>query len=140
MTKPPLIYLATPYSHPSEGVMEARFDWANEVAAHLFSKGFHVFSPVSHCHPINGKMRESRPNWEFWRDYDLRMLHLCDAMFLLKVEGWSQSSGVIAELSYAHDQLTPRISVEGESTDKLVFRTMCPFSAAFLQKYAHLLK
>ncbi len=46
------IYLATPYTDFDPAVRAARFFAVNKVAAHLMKKGFLVFSPISHTHPI----------------------------------------------------------------------------------------
>lgn len=48
----PLIYIAVPYSHKEESVRLARFESVNRAACFLMNKGYHVFSPISHTHPI----------------------------------------------------------------------------------------
>ena len=43
------IYLAIPFS----GIEEKSFKAATEIAGLLISKGYIVFSPITHSHPIN---------------------------------------------------------------------------------------
>ena len=109
-----LVYLACPYSHPDIAVRIARFDAANKAAAKLIEGGKHVFSPISHTHPIelasNGKLPAQ---WAFWAAYDERMLANCDRLIVLAIDGWTSSVGVQAEITIARrlnlpvDYLTP---------------------------------
>lgn len=99
MTKS-LVYLASPYSHPSLEVEEARFQAACQAAGHLMRAGVHVFSPIAHTHPI--KLVASLPgSWDYWRDYDESMLSACRALVVLQLEGWDLSSGVAGEIEIA---------------------------------------
>ncbi len=108
------MYLACPYSHPDLEVRQQRFDAANLAAGRLISSGKHVFSPISHTHPIelasNGKLPAE---WAFWAEYDERMLSNCDRLIVLAIDGWTSSTGVQAEIAIARklglpvDYLTP---------------------------------
>jgi hypothetical protein len=91
------IYLATPYSHPDPTVREARFRVVNAVAAQLMRAGHHVFSPISHCHPI-ALAGELPTDWKYWEAYDRGFLEWADEMYIVAQEGWAESAGVRAEI------------------------------------------
>ncbi len=95
-----LIYLATPYSSPNPYVRLKRFMHVNRFAAELMREGKHVFSPISHTHPI-AEQCALPTDWEFWRKYDEVMLSRCQSLVVLKVEGWETSKGVRAEMKIA---------------------------------------
>ena len=91
-----LIYLAVPYLHPDPKVRQRRFEQANRVAAELMRAGVHVFSPISHVHPI---AQHGLPiGWDFWEAYDRRFVSVCKAMVVLQLRGWEQSKGVQSEI------------------------------------------
>lgn len=100
--KKPLVYLAVPYSHPEPAVREARFAAVNKVAADLMRQGLHVFSPISHTHPI-AMAGELPLGWDFWEAFDRAYLSHCHKIIVLKLEGWDQSKGVTAELKIAKE-------------------------------------
>ena len=95
-----MIYLATPYSHPDPAVREQRFQVVNRAASSLKRRGFHVFSPISHSHPI--ALAGGLPlDWEYWAEDACTMLSACDAVIVLKQDGWPESVGVKAEIEIA---------------------------------------
>lgn len=95
-----LIYLATPYSDPDPAVRKGRFDIVNRVAADLMRDGLHIFSPISHAHPI--ALAGNLPKcWEFWQEYDRAILAACAKMIVLMQDGWKTSVGVTAERKLA---------------------------------------
>jgi hypothetical protein len=95
-----LVYLACPYSDPDPAVREERFQAANAEAARMMAAGMHVFSPISHTHPI--ALAGNLPlGWDFWESYDRTILQCCSRVVVLKLDGWSQSNGVLAEIELA---------------------------------------
>lgn len=98
--KKSLVYLACPYTHPDPAVREARFRAATRAAATLAAAGVHVFSPITHTHPI--LLAGDLPHgWEYWEAYDRAVLDACRSLVVLKLEGWDQSAGVQAEVEVA---------------------------------------
>jgi hypothetical protein len=75
-----LIYLACPYSDPDPAVMEKRFEAANMVALSLMIQGQHVFSPISHCHPL-AQLGGLPRGWDFWKKYDSTMISRCEELY-----------------------------------------------------------
>ena len=97
-----LIYLATPYSHEDPAIRQERFEVVNRVAASLMLAGEHVYSPISHTHPI--ALAGDLPKcWDFWQEFDRLMLSKCYKMLILRQEGWQESEGVKAERGIARE-------------------------------------
>ncbi|MFM2094105.1 MAG: hypothetical protein RIS70_1229 [Planctomycetota bacterium] len=100
-----MIYLATPYSHPDPAIREQRFATVSRVAAELVRAGQHVFSPISHSHPL--AIHGIRGDWEFWSAFDRRLLAICDEVVVLMLDGWRESRGVQAEIDLAIEMDLP---------------------------------
>ena len=97
-----LVYLATPYSHNDALIREHRFRVVNRVAADLMRRGVHVYSPISHTHPI-AEAGDLPKGWEFWEQYDRSVLSVCVRMIVLKQDGWEESRGVTEEIRISRD-------------------------------------
>lgn len=90
------IYLACPYSDPDPTIMEKRFKEATKAAGILIKKGYIVFSPITHCHPI-ATTCNLPTDVEFWIKYDLEFLKWCDEMWVLIIPGHAESLGIKME-------------------------------------------
>ena len=108
-----LVYLATPYSHPPASVRERRFLEVNRVAAGMMREGVHVFSPISHTHPI-ALAGELRWDWGYWKAYDQAMLRACGKLVVLMQDGWQESLGVQAEIALAAEIGVPVEYMDGK--------------------------
>jgi hypothetical protein len=106
-----LVYLACPYSHADHHVRRLRFGVANVVAARMMQQGIHVFSPISHTHPI-AEVGDLPKDWQFWKEYDLTFTQICRMLVVIKLDGWQESVGVQAEIKYANDLGIPIEYVE----------------------------
>jgi hypothetical protein len=95
-----LSYLAAPYSHKEHYMQVARFWAINAVAADYMRRGEYIFSPISHTHPI-AEAGELLKDWEYWAEYDSRMISVCNEMLVLTLDGWKESVGVTAEIKIA---------------------------------------
>jgi hypothetical protein len=94
------IYLAIPYSHSSSLVREYRFQQANTASAALIDKGYTVFSPISHGHPINLIKKLDVD----WIAFDLKILNLCKMVVVVTINGWEESKGIKEELKFAQEK------------------------------------
>ena len=95
-----LIYLASPYSHHDPAVRQQRFETVCFVAANLMREGKHVYSPIAHTHPI--AMKGDLPKgWDFWEQFDRKMISACQEVWVVMMDGWQESKGVAAELAIA---------------------------------------
>lgn len=106
---PPLTYLAVPYSYKSPDarvkalVQKFRFECASRATGWLLSKkGWNVFSPITHSHPIHLLYPEVRGDWEFWKVIDEEYLQISCRIVILTLHGWEKSTGVTAEIEIAN--------------------------------------
>lgn len=100
------VYLATPYSHPDKEIREQRFREVSRVAGDMMRRGEHVFSPISHTHPI--AVAGNLPGeWAYWRTYNTVMMQSCSRLVVLMQAGWRESAGVRAEIDMAREMGLP---------------------------------
>lgn len=97
------VYLASPYSHDRKEIMNAREAHVTRVAAALMSK-----HRVSFFLPITQSAAMQRYNptlgdgsFAFWADIDLHEVALRDETWVVQLEGWDKSIGVLAEIKHA---------------------------------------
>ena len=103
-----LAYLACPYSNDHDSVMLERTVMADRAAAWLMDSGFAVFSPVSHSHRIAKYVKTAGPkDNKFWLAQDLPVLWRSDKLFVLAIDGWTQSLGVNREIGEAKEMFIP---------------------------------
>lgn len=95
-----MIYLASPYTHPDPIVMKTRYLLAQQVNAHFISQGFHVYSPIVHCHTM--ALTHTLPHdFDFWRRFNLDLIRRSDEFWVLTIPGYHESKGVAGELNFA---------------------------------------
>ena len=94
-----LVYLAVPYSHPSDLVQDERYRAANRMASKLMQAGVPIFSPISHNRPIalDGGLPH---DFAFWGKWNRACIDACRAMIVLRLAGWQDSQGVTGERAY----------------------------------------
>lgn len=100
-----MIYLASPHSHESEFVRHVRYMHAVQAAAHYAAKGFHIFSPIAHSHPIALEMQRAgmpheKMGYDYWQAFDEHMMRHCAELWILTIGGWLASKGVSAEIEF----------------------------------------
>jgi len=101
-----LIYVASPYNHPSPAVRLRRYKAAVAYTAKLVAKSYYAFSPIVHCHPL--ALAADLPlSIEFWWNYNLAFLNIAHIIHVLQLPGWDQSAGVAYEISYAKKHEIP---------------------------------
>jgi len=98
--KKELIYLASPYSSSDSAVSDLRFRKVTRAAFFLIKDGYLVFSPIAHSHHIckHGMC----PDFDAWKEFDYKMIEVCDLFWVLKLDGYIDSVGVNAEIAYAN--------------------------------------
>ena len=77
-------------------VREKRFEAVCEAAAALFRRGFLVFSPIAHTHPI--AKHGIALGWTFWQSYDREHIGNCSQVWVLTLDGWKESIGLSHEI------------------------------------------
>jgi len=108
-----LIYLATPYTHKDEKVMWHRERAVTIFAGYLTLKGIANYSPITQEFAVR-QFVEMPYKWDFWREIDLTFIDHCDEVYVLCLEGFEESVGVNAEVSYAIDSHKPVKYVEAK--------------------------
>lgn len=108
-----LAYLASPYTHDDPAVMEFRYQCVCDMTARLMRKGWHIYSPIAHCH---GPAQHGLPkDFEYWQHYCKLMLDKCDIMIVYAINGWAQSRGVREEMRLWADTGKPMIMLNHAS-------------------------
>lgn len=112
-----MIYLASPYSDPDPAVQEQRFDATCAAAGYLIGHGRLLFSPIAHSHPIaqRGGLQTDYAYWSIW---NRQMIKACDELWVLMLDGWETSAGVLSEVSEARalNKLVAFVQWDGETT------------------------
>lgn len=110
-----MIYLASPYSHKDPVIVKTRFLLVEQATAILINAGHFVWSPIVHCHEMAAKYAMPT-DAEFWKAYNFDFIRRSEAMFVLDIEGWQESKGVMMELKLAADMMLPVsfVSPEGD--------------------------
>lgn len=101
-----LFYVACPYSHKDKAVMVERWEKVNKFAAKLMAKGWYIYSPISHTHPI-AVVGDLPRGWDFWHGYDTCMISRANGLIVFMIDGWKESTGVQAEIKLAKDYQIP---------------------------------
>lgn len=97
-----LIYLASPYT----GDEENRAIQACRAGATLLSRGFNIYAPIPHTHWM-AKYGDLPTEYEFYRNYNRFMLSRCDELWILCLDGWALSKGVLFETETAMELKIP---------------------------------
>lgn len=105
-----MIYLAGPYSHENPTVRHMRFCKLTALAGLLMLDGKLVYSPITHSHHMSTYIGH-RTDFEFWERMDLHMLGLSKFMYVFKMDGWKESTGVAAEIKFATREGIPVVYV-----------------------------
>jgi len=102
----PFIYLAVPYSHPDPDIRLLRFNQVNYVAGKMMTAGELVLSPISHSHPIALTV-ELPLEWEYWKKMCAAWMSVCHKLVVLRLAGYTTSTGVTAEIKLAKELNLP---------------------------------
>lgn len=100
------IYLASPYSSPDAAVVTARFLAVEHCLAALLRAGKVVYSPIVHNHEVATKY-DLPKDFNFWQQHNFGILAKSSALWVLCLEGWQQSRGVQAEITFAKQAQIP---------------------------------
>ena len=95
------IYLACPYSHPNESVMDERFIRVTKLAINLLEQGYDVYSPITCTHLAVRKTDVPR-TFAYYKDNCFAELEQCNELWVCMFEGWKDSIGVNAEIDFAN--------------------------------------
>jgi len=92
-----MIYLASPYTHRDNNVMQNRYMQVAEATSILIAAGGRtIYSPIVHFHPIACLYTLPR-DIEFWWDISRDMLNRADEFWVLMLDEWERSIGIMRE-------------------------------------------
>jgi hypothetical protein len=97
-----LEYLAIPYTHEDEKVMDYRARVSDYICSVLMKQGRYIYAPISSSHHI-AKMYGLPRDWTFWQGMDTVFVKVCKRVIVVMLDGWKESTGVIAEIKIAED-------------------------------------
>lgn len=82
--------------------LAGRFNQVLEFTAWCVRQNHTPFSPIVHCHEM--AQRYSLPkDAKFWQEYNEIMLSFAGRVFVLGIDGWDRSEGVMMERVLAHE-------------------------------------
>lgn len=108
-----MIYIASPYSHPTQLVMEERVREAFKYAARLKEQGRICFSPVVYGHQFYLAGVRGHTHYD-WLEFNERILEACSEVHVLMLHGYENSLGVAHEVQFAKDRKIPHLYVMPE--------------------------
>lgn len=101
---PTLIYLASPFAHPSAEVREARLEAVRHVCGKMIDEGRIVLSPLVYAGELAQRGFHAPQGWYAW---DLQFLARADELLVLQLPGWEESKGVLVEIAAAQAKNLP---------------------------------
>lgn len=106
-----IIYLATPYTHKDESVVEERYKMTANKCAELISSGLVVISPIFYGHNLL-KYKEMPGDWQFWQNFCESFLRKSDELWIYMIDGWDESTGILAEIKIAKEMNIPVLYIK----------------------------
>ncbi len=101
LDKTKVYYLASPYSHKQQAVMDMRYEMVNMAGAILIKEGFILIEPIAMCHHKSGKY-DLPTGYEYWKTRDRTFIERSDGIIVLTLDGWKESVGVSDEIQYSY--------------------------------------
>ncbi|MFK3708449.1 DUF1937 family protein [Klebsiella sp. NPDC088457] len=115
------IFLACPYSHPDETVVNERFIRCNQVAAAIIESGNIVFSQVTLSHPINLVFRHTEKSeiGKRWAPVDAYFMETMEELIIIDLPGWDKSVGIQREIAF-FEQRGQRVSLWSQVQNEFI--------------------
>ena len=103
--KPGLYYFCHPYSAKTKESRIANFELCCKRSAELLLKGYNIFSPIVHSHPIEMASPEiltwlQEEKWKFWIGIDVAILEHVGFTGVILAPGWGRSKGCRREYDW----------------------------------------
>ena len=92
-----MIYIASPYSHKDQNIVEQRYEAVKEFTGVLLKERLCAFSPIVYAHEL-AKLYDLPTDAAYWNEFNMNILRRCEEMYLLQLDGWEESIGVNDEL------------------------------------------
>ena len=95
-----MIYLASPYTHEDKKIEQERVELTINCVANLLRKNILVYSPIVYAHQMVVNF-DLDGGWKQWQEMSFNMIECCSEVWVLMLDGWEKSKGVIEEIKYA---------------------------------------
>ncbi len=92
-----MIYLASPYSHAEERVRVRRYLYTREFVYRQLAKGVPLVSPIVYCHQF-ARDFDAPTDAVSWLPLNVALLEVSSALWVLRLDGWDESTGVQMEI------------------------------------------
>ena len=112
-----LIYLGSPYSSKHKIRMIDRMNSTQHCLAHYrrTAPELVLYSPIALWAPIAND-HDLAHGFDTWAQQDFFMIRKSSALWILTIDGWKESYGLLQEIEYAHDISKPIMYVIQDST------------------------
>jgi len=110
-----LIYLASPYTDPSDAVKRKRRHAVAQASSVLIQRGYRIYSPIVHTLGLCEWGEHDGTTWNDWADYDSAFVRSMPVFAILMLPGWQASVGVTAEHLLAWETNKRRFLVDPET-------------------------
>ena len=114
-----MIFISSPYSSENPETVDLNYRVAAIVAADFCYTGHAAISPIVYG-PQLISFKKMPNSWEFWSNFCLSILQMCDRMIVLQMPGWKESSGVQSEIAFALKRNIPIIYFKIKNPAKYV--------------------
>jgi len=103
--RPGLYYFAHIYSADTEEGRICNYKLCCRRSAKLLLKGYNIFSPITHSHPIEAASPEMllwsvEKRWQFWIDIDMALLEYIKFTGAIFAPLWGKSAGCMREYDW----------------------------------------
>lgn len=99
-------YIASPYTHADPGVRVERYLETEKFLHFCLANGDWAYSPIVHCHAL-GLHHQLPHTFEFWMEFNHTFMRAAHALYVLCLDGWRESKGVMDEISFAKELNQP---------------------------------
>ena len=114
-----MIYIGSPYSSPAPSVRDDRAYQVGAFAAHCAQKGLIVYCPIASWHHLAQEHALPR-DFAFWRPFCLGILRFSTQLWVLRLDGWDESSGLTTEMDFAQELKITTRHFDGDNFQEVV--------------------
>lgn len=93
----PFWYIGTPYSKHPKGIHIA-FEDACRASAALVEKGYLVYCPIAHSHPIAIHGNIDPYSHDIWLPVDTPFMQMAGGLLIIQMPSWKDSYGLSEEI------------------------------------------
>jgi hypothetical protein len=107
--KQKLIYIASPYSHKNQSIMNKRLRDVTIISAKLTKKyGYAMFLPITQSAAIARHEPSLGGDFKSWKSIDIFLVkEKADEVWVIMLKGWDTSIGVTEEIKCARKYQKP---------------------------------